>query len=420
MTTYYVAPNGNDGASGSKANPIRTLGEVHRRISSMGDASGTVIRFREGTYELTSGDTYIGITGSADNPIVWEPYADEAVTIDLSGAASSPWDSGFQLRNCRHWIIRGLTFRDSPGYGIYLSGSSVDVRLEDCTVHDCGHTGIYFYLDGTSARRNHVVGCESYRNWEGGENADGFAVGRADSNGAVLFVDCVAHHNEDDGFDLWGTHNTRIESCLSYRNGYRSESATTATGNGGGFKLSGHGRQIDSGRGGGNTLISSAAYDNAYIGVNDNGNHYPHRVYNVTSCGNDFENYAFWKTADEIRNCISHAGDIGLDTTVDDQYNTWNLGITDPGFRSTDIESSDFLRLSEGSPCLGAGVDVGLEYTGDAPDLGAYQLHAADGASGRSVYYHDGTDWRPASVFRHDGTSWRDATVRYHDGMSFH
>lgn len=422
MTTYYVAPSGNDGASGSKANPIRTLGEVSRRLTSTADPSGTVVRFREGTYELTSGDTYTGVTGSADEPIVWEAYADEDVTIDLSGAAGGTWDSGLQLRNCRHWVIRGLTFRNSPGYGLYLSGSSVDVRLENCTVHDCGNTGVYFYLDGMSARRNRVVGCESYRNWDGNENADGFAVGRADSDGAVLFVDCVSHHNADDGFDLWGTHNTRIESCFAYRNGYESESATSATGNGGGFKLSGNGRQIDGGRGGGNMLVSSVAYDNGYVGVIDNGNDHPHRVYNVTSCGNDYENFAFWDTADEIRNCISHGGDVGLGNTVDDRYNTWNLGITDPGFRSMEMGGPNFLRLSEGSPCLDAGVDVGfdsLEFSGDAPDLGAYQRTLEDSTAGRTVYYHDGSGWRSASVYRHDGTKWRSATVRYHDGTSF-
>jgi len=49
---------------------------------------------------------------------------------------------------------------------------------------------------------------------------------------------------------------------------------------------------------------------------------------------------------------------------------TWTLGIDEPGFVSTDPASEEYLRLAEGSACIGAGTD--------GRDLGAYDHDTGD------------------------------------------
>ena len=39
------------------------------------------------------------------------------------------------------------------------------------------------------------------------------------------------------------------------------------------------------------------------------------------------------------------------------------------------LPESDFLRLKNGSEMIDAGTDVGLPYSGKAPDLGAYEFN---------------------------------------------
>ena len=74
------------------------------------------------------------------------------------------------------------------------------------------------------------------------------------------------------------------------------------------------------------------------------------------------------------RNNISYKGSVSLDSQTDDENNSWNLGIDNPMFISEDPGSPDFLHLSPDSPAVDAGVDVGLQFNGSAPDLGAFEF----------------------------------------------
>src|SRR5690606_18638554 len=73
---------------------------------------------------------------------------------------------------------------------------------------------------------------------------------------------------------------------------------------------------------------------------------------------------------------------------VDSQFNTWDLGITPSNAHFVSVSADDFtqprkpdgslpvldfMRLSQGSPMVDAGIDVGLPFVGSAPDLGAYE-----------------------------------------------
>ena len=67
-----------------------------------------------------------------------------------------------------------------------------------------------------------------------------------------------------------------------------------------------------------------------------------------------------------------------MESVVDDEFNTWNLGLslTDADFQSMDPLNlqTTFLRPTPTCPAVDAGTDVGLPYSGTAPDLGAFEL----------------------------------------------
>lgn len=359
----YVAPDGDDGGAGTSDDPYATVGRALTEVEGLSDPAGTLVYVRGGEYAETE-RVAVTASGTASNPIRIEAYPGESPTIDLSSIGTDFYQGGYQFDACSHWEISGLEWHGSAGYGVQVSGDSTNVEIADCTFHHNDHTGLHFYL-GPGADSITVTGCESYMNYDDGDNADGFAVGMDQSDDAVTFHDCEAHHNVDDGFDLWGAHGATIQYCRSWENGYNLE-GNRFGGSGNGFKLSG-----DQGATpfGGNRLVKSTAWDNASMGVNCNDNDHPHTVYNVTAVGNA-ENFWLGMANDEIRNCIAHDGNLMLEGTVDDRNNSWNLGIDKPKFEAA--TEGDF-RLAEGSPCLDAGIDVGLEYEGDVPNLGAYE-----------------------------------------------
>jgi len=118
-----------------------------------------------------------------------------------------------------------------------------------------------------------------------------------------------------------------------------------------------------------------------------------------------------------LRNNISYAGadPDSFSSSVDDAFNTWNgIPVNAADFLSLDdtiargprqpdgsLPSSDFLRLVSGSNLIDAGTDVGLPYSGVAPDLGAYEVVAPSGLMGD----YNNNDVIDAA----DYTAWRDA-----------
>ena len=84
--TFFVSPDGSDGASGKKDDPIRTLGEALRRVEGLG---GAKIVMRGGLYELTETLT-IGPahSGTPESPLIIT--AAEGETPVLSSSPGIP------------------------------------------------------------------------------------------------------------------------------------------------------------------------------------------------------------------------------------------------------------------------------------------------------------------------------------------
>jgi hypothetical protein len=88
-----------------------------------------------------------------------------------------------------------------------------------------------------------------------------------------------------------------------------------------------------------------------------------------------------------LRNNISVGGTDTI-ANADAQYNSWNGGVSasDADFVSLDLSlatvtrsldgslpETDLFRLRSDSDLVNAGTDVGLPYSGSAPDLGAFE-----------------------------------------------
>lgn len=102
-------------------------------------------------------------------------------------------------------------------------------------------------------------------------------------------------------------------------------------------------------------------------------------------------NYVAGESEEEVRVCNQYNDTqcgVDISSEVDDQYNSWNLGISDVDFKSVNPHSDCFLQPAENSQAVDAGVDIGYKYTGEAPDLGAFETPG----SGKSPACH-GIDW---------------------------
>jgi hypothetical protein len=166
----------------------------------------------------------------------------DKVIIDFQNNLNA---KGFELRG-DYWYISGLHIRNAPNKvkGLTVMGSHNVV--EWVKTYFNGDTGIQ--ISGNSAepkalwpRDNQILYCESFANMdESREDADGFASKLTSGEGNV-FRWCVAHHNADDGWDLFAKKETgaigalKLEHCIAYSNGKFLNAERSALYGGGGI-----------------------------------------------------------------------------------------------------------------------------------------------------------------------------------------
>lgn len=335
---------------------VSTTDELQQRTANAG--AGDEIIARGGTYEMTSRWT-VTSGGNDGSPLVIRAADGEVPKIDFNTSGS---DSGIQFRDPYVHFI-GFEVANSSWKGVNTDGNAHDVVLEDLDVHDSRLWGIMNNDGDNVVFRN----CDSHHNDGSPENSDGFNMTGSASNGTI--EGCRAWANGDDGYDFWVSSNHTIRDCWAWDNGRGTE------GDGNGFKLGGNNE------GGGHVVYNCVAFDNRYRGFDWNTTDNPVELFNCTAVDND-PNYRFRDVGHTLRNNISIGGSVALSSAVDDEYNSWNVGISDPQFKSRDPGSSDFLRLSDGSPAIDAGTDVGLPFSGSAPDLGAFESGGEPSAGG--------------------------------------
>ena len=391
-TTYYVSTTGSDNNSGTSiTSPFASITKAVSTVSA-----GDVIYVREGSYSY-SAKISLSKNGTSDNPITMEAYQDEKPVIDFSSMAFSSSNRGFSLSG-NYWIIKGLKVIKAGDNGMHVSGSYN--TIENCVFFANRDTGLQL---SNGASNNNIINCDSYGNADPTDygDADGFAC-KLDVGDNNYFYGCRAWLNVDDGWDGYMKEDTQpsttLENCWTWMNGYFIDGSDAgASANGNGFKVGGSdNKDMDHHF----TLINCVSFDNKSKGFDQNNNTGNMKFYNCTGFRNLSNNYSIPRTLNtgntaEVKNCISIDDDkISLGSFVIEENNSWTgfsfdnsdfvsidtTGVS--GARNADgsLPDVDMFKLSEGSVFIDAGIDLGYDYYGEAPDLGAFESNY--GASG--------------------------------------
>lgn len=430
----YVATNGSDLSDGSYSFPYLT---VNRALLDVED--GGTIMLRGGTHLLTTAINIANKAQTPSTAITIRNYPGETVNIARSVAMPLPTSEHYQCAfrivyssyiTIEGFNIYGFSQRSaSPTnileYGIY------GVQVRNCTfnrlnIHHNGF-GLSFGNGGNVnywSGNNTFYRCDAHHNSDpnssaalGGAygGADGFSLRNAGSISATdRFIECRAWMNSDDGWDFfWHDGLVIFENCWSFKNGYRPgvnvgdpEDLVSAAGDGNGFKF------------GPTTTVQNEtlrrvfknclAFENRNKGFDINRMYAKVEFLNNIAYGNSEMGIALTfgasgsdpaaSAAHTVKNNISYANlyNNGYTTAASiHSNNSWDTGgltIADNSFLSVSSVGADGNRSATGElPVLeflhpdhtaasannivDKGVNVGIPYYGDNPDMGAYEYN---------------------------------------------
>ena len=419
---YYIAPTGSNAGSGAIGAPWATFDYAIDQLNP-----GDTLYVRGGTYALNSRIQIRNNEGGTEAaPIRIWAYENESPVLDFATMSNSLWGEssgrGIQVDEGADWLhLRGLTIENARDNGVW-SGASHGV-YERMVTRWNGDSGMQ--LSGTAAY-NLIENTDSYENYDpssNGENADGFAIKFSDLGPGNVVRGARAWGNSDDGWDMWQSIQgaVLVEDSWAFDNGkilprfYAIEALeannmnpTNFGGDGNGFKLG-----QDAGP---HVLNRVLAWDNQVRGVDSNSNRYGVFVNNSTVYDSgrnwDFDETDAQTTKQhELTNNISFAGSQSdlFYSGVESDSNTWNgVSVNAADFLSLDdtiargprqadgsLPVSDFLRLAPDSNLIDAGKNLGMPFSGLAPDLGAFESGIfGDYNSDGVVNAADYTVWR--------------------------
>lgn len=440
MTVYHVAPDGSDANSGGESDPFATFAPVSEK-GSHAVSSNDTIKVHGGTITIDEGET--GVFWDAHGLTV-EAYGDQTPLIDASpyrNRSGTNIDSKPVLwfGRSENVTVRGLEIANAPSAPVKFENVAADAPypftdvldmkvggyVVDCTFHHCGLGLIWTAGRGGIARR-----VESYAHFGPYDESLGSTVG-GDADGITFttypsasephrggaVIDCSTHHNSDDGVDFYRATGMLVRDSVSYCNGYTLDGEKAGESPGKGFKLGGDDSRFDSG---GSAIYRCAAWGNGAPGIGFNGANLPCDVWNCTLFGNarvrggdkDIELYTVDGPSggqthlSTFYNNVTELGVWAHETALDsarvrnnnfDVSGAVGTAFSEFDFRSTDIDASgnpidstNFLRLGDGSPAIDAGTatptgtaaaerygfDVLIDFDGSTPDQGAYEYVA--------------------------------------------
>lgn len=410
--TYYVAVSGSDAAAGTLAAPWASA-----RYAQAHAAPGDTVYFRGGRYLFTQGGnrcasrtgTVDAITfdtsGAEGKPIRYWAYPGEIPVFDFSAMKDDCRVKGFTVT--ASWIhLKGLEVTGVPqqpenrlnheSWGIWISGSHN--VFEQLNLHHNMGPGL-FIKDGAD---NLVLNSDSHHNYDpytsngAGQSADGFGAHIKAGNPGNVFRGCRAWANSDDGFDLINAFSpVTIEYSWAWQQGYLPGTLTPLeAGNGNGIKAGGYsGKYVPNGVR--HTVRFSVAFNNKASGIYANHHPLANDYFNNTSFGNhpDFNMLGIDANGapvglGRLRNNVAYPGALVSNMAgTDSAFNSWDGGfaLADADFNSVSSIGWDAPRqadgslpklasyhLRAGSALIGSGSDVGLPFSGKAPDLGAF------------------------------------------------
>ena len=434
--TYYVSPSGSDNAAGTMAQPFATL----QKGNDVAVAGDTVF-IRGGTYSVsTPANSGAGIainkSGTSDaKRIYFWAYNNEVPVFDFTNLKISTTTYTHGIVVTGSWLhIKGLEIRKVPmntnsNCGMHMDNTGNNI-IEMMNFHH--NSGAGFFIDDTHGRGGHLVlNCDSHENYDptgrqgNGQNADGFGCHYqpAGSGTSTTFRGCRSWWNSDDGFDCINQGvAVLIENCWNWLQGYEAGTMISAPdGNGNGFKVGGWGlpptkypTPVPQ-----HTVRNCLSFLNKAAGFYQNHQPANNYYYNNTSYNNrggDFNMLGYDLSTGAgtgmgiYRNNIAYLGTATSNSAgADASYNSWDItGLTVAasdflsvdttgvgGLRKADgsLPEIKFMHLAAGSKMIDKGTNVGLPFTGAAPDLGAFEY-------GATAVTHSPTAFAPAAIAR--------------------
>lgn len=440
---WYVSPTGNDAQAGSMDAPFAGIQRAQTAAQP-----GDTVYLRGGVYQMAVSQVaqykdiwaYVHLmnkSGLPGAPIRYWAYPGELPVFDFSAIKPANYRitafqvdgsylhfKGFEVVGVQVTILehtQSECFRNQGSYNTY----------EQLAMHDGQAIG--FYL--TKGSHNLVLNCDAYNNADvtsedkKGGNTDGFGGHPGKGSVGNVFRGCRAWFNSDDGFDcISAAEAVTMDQCWAYGNGYTPAYVSMRDGNG--FKVGGHGAAptsidrlpavIPS-----HTVTRCLAYRNKANGFYANhhvetGNTWLNNTafknkvnFNMLSQrivypGTDS---AYTEDVPGIRHILhnnlsysptsAHVSNLGTSTESHNSFSdgmNLSLGAGDfesaletvlmAGKRQADggLPLIGFMRPKAGGDQIDKGMDVGLPFSGTAPDLGAFEWMDTSSVSNEVVY----------------------------------
>jgi hypothetical protein len=385
-------------------------------------------------YVVHNPSTSHGYNGTYTNPICFFNYPNEIPILDAIGHTNTSDGTAFEVTNSTYLKFRGLTIRNQRQHTgvsdqwiasmeIYENGNLYFDRM---TCHSGGGYGFWFSGYDTL----YLTNCDSYdhcdtirADGELGNRSDGFQISSGSNEGDYTYINgCRSWNNSDDGIEINTGEDYLASNIWVFNNGRYSHGAGTGIKFGPASETTYGSRVIRNclaafNRGNGfsdqNLIIENVGPINHFF----NNTAYRCR-FGFDSDQGSF-NCATGYTEELFRNNLAYQSTYGVTngnypsyytvylTLCADQsnhavqdHNSWvyqsssPYWLANPAFTisNTDFAVIDsatginqllatrksdgslpdvtFLTLLEGSDLIDAGVDIGLPYGGDAPDIG--------------------------------------------------
>ncbi|MBN1820051.1 MAG: right-handed parallel beta-helix repeat-containing protein [Prolixibacteraceae bacterium] len=385
--SLYVSVDGNDLNSGEEIeNPLKTITKAISLINP-----GDIIYVRGGVHSYSS-TISISKNGTESDTCFLMAYPGERPILDFSGTAFGK--KGISLTG-NYWYIKGFDIRYAGDNGMNISGGGNNI-IEFCSFYENKDTGLQL---GNGAHDNTIVNCDSYYNADPPDygDADGFAP-KLDVGSNNRFIGCRSWGNCDDGWDgyMRGATNvtTILENCWTWGNGYLKDGTNPGSqANGNGFKMGGGDNSNSQNLTHHFYLTNCMSFSNKAKGFDQNNNVGTMYMLNCTGFGNGSSNFRIKKELvgeNEliVKNCVSYEGKVELGSFAIQETNSWmppfyvdesdfitidTSGVSAPRKEDGSLPDVDFIHLSEGSDLIDAGTNIGLPFSGSAPDLGAFE-----------------------------------------------
>jgi len=429
-TNYYVSPAGTSGAAGTIGAPLTFSSALGKSLTA-----GDSLILRGGTYSFAASLT-VSKSGNSTKFFTIVAYPGETPVFDFRTQPYNSANQGVKVSG-NYILFKGVIIQGAGDNGMQVTGSNN--VIENCTFRWNCDSG----LQMKTGSNNLIKNCDSYENFDYmtggasspdfGGNADGFADKQYTNTGTNTYKGCRAWFNSDDGWDSYEkVGNTVYDSCWCYANGpasydmtehirFKTDSASwfsnfkntsgryviTNYGNGNGFKVGGNYTANNA------VLNHCVSVANTVKGFDQNNNNGTMTLYNCTGYLNNpdygFSNSSYGTLLVKNSASLSSKSSNKLSAkSVTQSNNSWLSGFSCTasdfvsldytqliGSRNSDGTLPDItcLHLVSSSAMIDKGVDVGLSYLGNAPDLGAFEYKVVtsvsrpDNNSGISAVY---------------------------------